>query len=229
MRFFLAFFLFLPFLRAQTCGPAARLAPVDEITGAIADTDCALTDGARYTEYSLTLPTRGRVELDVAGGAAILRDPQGRRIASGASIRTPAERGPYTVVITSDSGPYQIRSNFVPEPNNICQDFPSLGLNDTASGRLTEASCRMPDGTALRRLSRGALRLRHPDPGRRRRAASSFATRTATPWPPPRTAAWTTWCWATSKYVVLAAGSGQYRSPPPSRPPTARSAAPSPP
>lgn len=166
MRLLLAFFVLIPFLHGQPCGPAARLQPLDVIEGILADADCRLTNGARYAEYSLTLPARGQVELDAAPFAAVLRDSRGRRIAAGTAVRAAAEAGTYTVVIhganAADGGPFTLRSGFVPEPGVLCRAYPSIGLNDSAAAWLSAASCRLPDGAAydayrLRTLGTGTL------------------------------------------------------------------------
>ena len=152
MRFLLAFLILIPFLRGQPCGPAARLQPLDIVEGALTDADCRLTNGAAYAEYSVTLPVRGQIELHAAPFAALLRDSHGRRIGAGLSVRASAEAGTYTVVIhganAGDSGPFTLRSSFVPEPGLLCRAFPFIGLKDSASAWLSAASCRLPDGAA---------------------------------------------------------------------------------
>ncbi len=166
MRFLLVFLILIPVLRGQPCGPAARLQPLDIVAGALGETDCRLTNGAAYVEYSLTLPVRGQIEIQAAPFAAVLRDSRGRRIGSGGSVRAAAEAGAYTVVIHgangADTGPFTLRSSFAPEPGLLCRAFPFIGLNDSAAAWLSAASCRLPDGAAydayqVRTLGTGTL------------------------------------------------------------------------
>jgi hypothetical protein len=156
MRLLAVLFLFFPALHAQTCVAVGRLAPNDSVTGSIDENSCRLGDGAAYAAYSMVLPVRGQLQLDAQsdafGAAVILRDAAGHALASGASIRTAAEAGSYTIVIhtanNTDTGAFQVRSGFSPEADTYCRAAAPLGLNQSVQGRLAAGNCRTPDGTA---------------------------------------------------------------------------------
>jgi hypothetical protein len=156
MRLLAVLILLFPALRAQTCAPAGRLAPNASVSGAIDENSCRLADGTSYAAYSLVLPVRGQLQLDAQSqaftAAVILRDSLGHALASGASIRTSAEAGSYTVVLDTaaagDTGAFQLQSGFTPEPDTYCRTAAPAGLNQAITGRLAAGSCRTPDGTA---------------------------------------------------------------------------------
>ena len=91
MRFFLALVFFLPLAYPQTCAPRALLRPVDAVTGSLDETNCRLSDGSPFTEYSLTLPTRGEIQLEATSSnfdaRIALRDALGHAVATGATVR----------------------------------------------------------------------------------------------------------------------------------------------
>ncbi|HZT31977.1 MAG TPA: PPC domain-containing protein [Bryobacteraceae bacterium] len=155
MRFLLAALVLLPALCAQTCAPAARLQPVDSVSGTIDVTSCELSDGSSYAEYSLTLSTRGQIQLEGASNdfplTLILRDESGHKIDSGTSIRRPLERGRYSVRVdagaSGQTGAFTLKSNFTLEPGTLCRDFPSIGLNQALTGNLSSGGCLLPDGS----------------------------------------------------------------------------------
>lgn len=172
MRFFLAFLALAPLGCAQVCAPPERLQPVDAVSGAIAETSCRLTDGSGYAEYALLLPRRGRLELDAESAAfpasVAVRDAAGHAVAKGASIRAAMEAGAYTVAVATatpgQAGDFHLRANFIPEPGAMCREDAPIGLIDSVAGRLSDASCRTPDGSRydafrLNALGDGSLDL----------------------------------------------------------------------
>src|SRR5205807_579001 len=103
MRFFAGLLVFLPLGWSQTCAPPLPLHPVDSVSGALDHSNCRLSDGTLYAEYLLVLPTRGQITIDGASSAfdltLILRDASGHKIAAGASMAQPVERGLYRVLV----------------------------------------------------------------------------------------------------------------------------------
>ena len=173
MRFFLGLMVFFPLAWSQPCAPRFTLQPADSLTGTLDRGNCRLSDNTAYAEYSLTLATRGEIQLDGASSAfdltLFLRDANGHRIASGPSIRQPLERGQYSVVVNAgapeQSGAYVLRSNFTPEPGTICRNFVPIGLNQAVTGRLGAASCLLPDrspyaGYTLSSFGEGTLNVK---------------------------------------------------------------------
>jgi hypothetical protein len=156
MKFVAGMFFCVTMACAQTCAPRLPLGPADAVSGSLDETNCSLSDSTLYAEYSLTVPTRGQIQLDGASSAfdlnLILRDVTGHQLASGASISQPMERGQYSILVNAgtsgQSGAFTLRSNFTPQPATICRDFVSIGLNQSVSGRLSAASCLLPDNSA---------------------------------------------------------------------------------
>src|SRR5260370_6285111 len=107
MRFFLGLIGLLPLAWSQTCAPRFPLQPADSVSGTLDRGNCRLSDNTAYAEYALVLPTRGEIQLDGASASfsltLFLRDATGHRIASGASIRQPVERGQYSVLVNAGS------------------------------------------------------------------------------------------------------------------------------
>jgi hypothetical protein len=173
MRFFAGLLVFLPLGWSQTCAPPLPLHPVDSVSGTIDHGNCRLSDNTLYADYLLVLPTRGQIALDGASSTfdltLILRDANGHRLASGASIQQqPLERGQYHVLVDAgkddQSGAFTLRSDFTPEPGTICRDFAPVGLNQAVTGRLTPSSCQLPDhtpydGYTLQSFGAGTLNL----------------------------------------------------------------------
>jgi hypothetical protein len=155
MRFSAVFLVFLPLGWSQTCAPPLPLHPVDSVSGTLGHGNCLLSDNTLYTEYLLVTPTRGQIALDGASSSfdltLILRDSNGHRLSSGASIRQPIERGQYRVLVNAgadgQSGDFTLRSSFTAEPGTLCTGFALIGLNQSVTGRLAATSCRLPDAT----------------------------------------------------------------------------------
>ena len=105
MRLFAGLLVFLPLGWSQTCAPPLPLHPVDSVTGTLDHGNCRLSDSTLYAEYLLVLPTRGIIALDAASpafdAALILSDSNGHKIAAGASIQQPVERGQYRVLVNA--------------------------------------------------------------------------------------------------------------------------------
>jgi hypothetical protein len=78
---------------------------VDSIAGSLQDGDCRLSDGSVFRVYVLTLPTFGQLRLNTSSNDfpvnAVLRDSDGRMVASGPSIAQTTERGEYTLLINA--------------------------------------------------------------------------------------------------------------------------------
>src|SRR5690348_2222773 len=118
MRFLAGLLVFLPLGWSQTCTPPLPLHPVDSVSGVLDRSNCRISDGTLYAEYLLVLSTRGRIALDSASTAfdatLILRDAVGHKLAAGASIQRPLERGQYRVLINAaadgQSGAYTVTS-----------------------------------------------------------------------------------------------------------------------
>ncbi|MCL4401686.1 MAG: PPC domain-containing protein [Acidobacteria bacterium] len=155
MKCFLGLILLLCPAFGQTCAPSERLRPSDSVAGVIGESNCLLPDGTPYAGYSLVLPTRGRIQLNVDSGsfdaALILRDSQGRKLDTGAGVDRALERGAYTVVVNAgepgQGGDFTLRSSFTPEPGTLCRDFAPIGPNQTVTANLTASSCLLPDGS----------------------------------------------------------------------------------
>jgi len=174
MRFFLGLLVLLPPLAwSQPCAPRPALQPADSVRGVLDRGNCRMSDNTAYAEYALVLPVRGEIALDGASPdftlTLFLRDSSGHRIASGASIRSPVERGQYSVVVNAgrpeESGSFTLRSGFTPARGTICRNFASIGLNSAVTGRLSADSCLLPDGSAydgyiLNSLGAGRLSLK---------------------------------------------------------------------
>jgi len=151
----LAFGVFLPLAAlAQNCAPAGALAPGGTVTSALDGNSCRLPDGTPYATYSLVLPARGQVAIDMPGGSGLslrLRDARGSLLASASAITRNVERGSYQVMVVANSagqtGSFSLRTAFTAEPGTMCRDFPTIGLNQTAAGVLGATGCLAPDGT----------------------------------------------------------------------------------
>jgi len=67
------------------------------------------------------------------------------------TIQRPVEAGSYTLLVNArvpgQVGDYSVASAFAAEPGMWCSAFASLGINQTAAGRLGASGCAMPDGT----------------------------------------------------------------------------------
>lgn len=158
MKFLPGFFLFVSICRGQTCAPAERLQPVDSLKGALSEADCRLSDGTFYKDYTLTLPVRGAIQLDLDStngfdGTILLGNDTGAKVGAGSSIHRMLESGTYHVAINSlrpgQTGDFTFRSGFTPEPGLLCRQFGLIGAGQTVSARLTDGSCRLPDGSAF--------------------------------------------------------------------------------
>jgi hypothetical protein len=138
-------------LAGQVC-PPTRILPVDHVSGALDDTSCRLADSSRLASYKLDLPARGTIGLTLTSSAfsLTLRDATGAKLSSGSSIARPIEAGSYTVLVNAagpdDAGTFTLDSTFTAEPGMICSQFPSLGINQTITGRLGVAGCLTPGG-----------------------------------------------------------------------------------
>jgi hypothetical protein len=142
------------------------------VTATLAANDCRLPDGSFFDAYSFTLPTLGQVQLSASSTdfpvTLILRDSDGRAVASGASIQQTIERGVYTLLVnaqaTVQSGTYTLTSAFSGEPNTLCRDITRIGPSGTVSGRLVDTSCQqlnqLPyDGYLVSILGSGTLTI----------------------------------------------------------------------
>jgi hypothetical protein len=152
----LALAAFLPVsAMAQNCAPAGALLPAGTVASALDGNSCRFSDGTSYVSYSLVLPVRGQIRIDVTSGAAgmvvRLLDAHGSPLASGQTITRNVERGSYGVTVGSSvagqAGDFSLRTAFMAEPGAMCRDFPPIGLNQTAAGVLGGAGCLAPDGT----------------------------------------------------------------------------------
>jgi hypothetical protein len=140
-------------LAAQLC-PEARILPAGLVTGSLDDSSCWLSDFTVYAAYRLDLPVRGNFQADLASGSdfvLILRNGAGQMLYSGRGIHQPLEAGSYTLLVDGSTpgqvGGYSVQTAFTPERGMWCGAFPSLGLNQTAAGRLGASGCALPDGT----------------------------------------------------------------------------------
>ncbi|HYW41750.1 MAG TPA: hypothetical protein VE959_02760 [Bryobacteraceae bacterium] len=154
MRLFLLLIASLVSACAQTCVPA-RILPVDQVDGVLDDASCILSDGTAYAAYRLDLATRGQIRIDITAGAgdliAVLQDSSGAKVDWGTSIGRPVESGSYTLLVNGRTrgqvGGYTVRTAFTAEAGTLCSAFPSIGLNQTASGTVGASGCVMPDGS----------------------------------------------------------------------------------
>lgn len=158
VRSFLGLFLYLSISFGETCAPAERLQPVDSLKGVLSEADCRLSDGTFYKDYLLTLPVRGVIQLDLNAtngfdGTILLRNEAGSKAGAGSSIHRTVESGVYHVLINAlqpgQTGDFSFRSGFTPEPGVLCSQFGLIGAGQTVAGRLTDAGCRLPDGSAF--------------------------------------------------------------------------------
>src|SRR5215469_712514 len=139
----------------QTCQPV-RMSAVGVVAGALDGSSCVLSDGTAYQAYSLVLPNRGQMQINLGNTSAnlvlMLRDSAGRQIASGSSIQQPLEAGSYTLLVNGQTpgqvDGYQVQTAFTPEPGMLCANFDSIGLNDAIAGSLGVSGCALPSGTA---------------------------------------------------------------------------------
>src|SRR5579862_2166489 len=122
MKFLTGLLVLVPLGWSQTCAPRLPLQPADSVSGALDPTDCVLSDGTPYVEYSLVLPTRGTIQLDGASSdfalSLILRDSNYHSLGNGASIGRSLESGSYIVVVNAgaagQTGTFTLRSSFTP-------------------------------------------------------------------------------------------------------------------
>jgi len=140
-------------LLAQNCVPPFTLNPNDSQTAEVTAAGCVLSDGTAALTYRVIFPVRGSLQLTATGTGfspwLILRDEDGYKVDSGASIRHSVEAGAYYAVVNSlvpaASGSFALTSVFVPESNILCTQFRHIGPSQTVSGQLTGASCKLPD------------------------------------------------------------------------------------
>ena len=155
------------------CIPSGALRPTDQVRGALSEANCRLSDGTAFAEYTLFLPTPGRLELAAESAeftvALRLRDSLGHRLDDGPEIRREVEHGEYVVLVNSTEparfGPFSLRSTFTPEPNTICRVLRPIGVGQTVAGRWEERSCRLPnrnpyEAYALATFGTGALEVK---------------------------------------------------------------------
>jgi hypothetical protein len=170
LRILVSAFFVSTLVHAQTCVPMATMRPVDSIGGALTDGACQLSDGSVYDVYHLTLPTFGRLQLNVISNdfpaSLYLRDSDGRAVASGVSIAQTIERGDYALLVNAQGpgqfGNYTLSSAFTQEPNTLCRSTTRIGPSATAAGHLVDTSCRqlnnLPyDGYLVSILGSGTL------------------------------------------------------------------------
>ena len=142
-------------LHGQTCAPV-RLLPSATVTGSLDGSSCQLSDGTAYQAYRLVLPDRGQVQTNLGGTTnnltLILRDGDGRQLASGTSIQQPIEAGSYVLLVDGQTpgqvGSYSLQTRFAPEPDMDCTNFDSIGLNDSIPAMLGASGCSLPSGAS---------------------------------------------------------------------------------
>jgi hypothetical protein len=143
-------------LHAQECPAISSVLPNAALSGALDSSNCQLTDGSAYMPYRLDLPVRGQIKIDLSGTqsnlALILRDANGVKVESGASIRRPIEAGSYTLLVNgqtaSDIGSYTVTTAFTAESGILCTTFPNIGRRQTVNGVIGGSGCTAPDGSA---------------------------------------------------------------------------------
>lgn len=139
---------------AQYCASSETLAPNGSIAAKLDGARCQLLDGSPYAGYRLTLPVRGRLQLEATatdGEVALsLLDAVGVKMARGASIERALEAGTYRVTVSArpaQAPAFTLRSTFVAEAGLFCGAFAALGVNQKAAGKLGAGGCLTPDGS----------------------------------------------------------------------------------
>lgn len=153
MKFF-ALICFVGPLLGQNCVPAGSISPNGVQAGELTASSCQLSDATKVSEYRLTVPVRGTLQVSAKGTgfspSFVIRDADGRRVDSGAAIAHYFEAGTYRVLVNgSGLGKFTVTTSFVPEANVLCTSFPRLGTGQAAAGQLSVNSCKLPDGTAF--------------------------------------------------------------------------------
>ncbi len=142
-------------LYAQDCAPVARVLPNTTLAGALDAASCQLLDGTPYAPYRLDLPVRGQIKIGPGGTSGnfslTFRDASGIKVDSGTAIARPIEAGSYTLMINGlaagQTGSYTVNVSFTAEPGILCDNFPNIGPNQTAAGKLPSSGCLALDGT----------------------------------------------------------------------------------
>ena len=136
------------------------------VTGAIASTDCRLSDGSYADKFVLTLaestPVRismtGTVDAflilqDAATGTIIAQNDDGNGD-TGARIEQVVPAGRYIVVASTfdpgDFGDYQLTLS---RASPACLNATPIGANATVTGTLTSTACMLPDSSFVDRYT----------------------------------------------------------------------------
>ena len=120
--------------------------------GELTESSCQLSDGSNVAEYLLTVPVRGTLQATAkATGfspSILIRDLQGRKVESGATVQRYLESGTYHVLLNGiGAGKFSLTTAFTPEPSVLCANFERLGAGGKAEGQLSASSCKLPDGS----------------------------------------------------------------------------------